>query len=110
MRDLIDARVKLDSRINDLRSIARRIQTPQFEAVYEQATPEMRKEVIQYITLGSKELIQAWYHRCVDSKIIEAMSMRELRSLGSKYKIVNYSRMSRSELIQLIVQKERSVC
>jgi len=90
---------------NSIRSILKRVDSSQFEMLWNQSTEEQRKEVIALIYDGNRHGLRAWMgtHSALKA---EDWGYNQLRDRAKKLGVCNYSRITRDELIQAIMEKE----
>ncbi len=90
---------------NNVRAVLNRVDSAQFEILWKQSTQEQLEEVQKVIYTGDKEGLKKWMktHSALKAEEWGYTRLRDrARALGVK----NYSRITRDELIQEIMEKE----
>lgn len=90
---------------NDIRSILKKVDSAQFEILWKQSTEEQRKEVIKLVYKGNRGGLKKWMERHSALKA-EDWGYNRLRDRAKKLGVKNYSRITRDELVQAIMEKE----
>lgn len=99
--ELVELQVKLHSKLLNLRNIERLLEAPSFERFWDRSNSMIRTFITLYAENGDIESIRSLMQK--DTNIgIEDMCHRQLISLAKIYKILNYSRLTKTELIQSI--------
>lgn len=87
-------------RVLAARAIQRVVDTEDFANYYEKSSG--RETVEQLIISGNKDGLDAWMAACRNEFDFAALSIRELRQLGSKLRVRNYNRIPKTELLREI--------
>lgn len=102
MTSITELRTQILLRVNRLRSLQRMIALPQFEGFWARLTFVERSELMAKI--------QGYSIRELKTKVKEKMdnflSVRELHHEAKKMGILNYSRLSRSELLEALYDSD----
>jgi hypothetical protein len=97
----------LHSRVNDLRSIQRIVESIDFESIYKQATEAQQRIVIELINGGDKDAVQLWMAvQERDRSNIEELPVKELRRLACSLGIAGYHFLPKASLLSSISSKE----
>ena len=93
------------SHTNGVRAMLKKVDSLHFETLWNQSTKEQREEVIQLIHLGNRDGLKEWManHSALKS---EDWGYNRLRDRAKKLGVTNYSRITRNELVQAIMEKE----
>jgi len=74
------------------------LQSPVFSAIWEKSTDDERKEVLEYIHKIDIAALKQWLKG-------KELTVRELRELASHNHVRNYSRLSKTELMDALKEK-----
>ena len=106
MKGLIKLREELHYRVLIFRSIENIVIRPRFTRLWLDSNREKKEEAIELIKLGDKAGIQNWIknHPSLD---LGEKTLTHLRIIGKKIRVKYYARLTQSELISAIIDKER---
>ncbi len=90
---------------NNMRSIALIVEGYEFEDLWNKSTKEQRTEVCKYIETCNKHKVKEWMYSHPTIKA-EDWSFVRLIARAKILRIKNYSRLSRADLVQAIMEKE----
>jgi hypothetical protein len=102
LKDLQDY---MSKKTSDFRSVLNRLDTTDFQSLWEQSTKEQQKEVKTIVMNGDREGLKHWMDTHPALKADDwgyTRLLNRAKTLGVK----NYSRLTRNELIQGILEKE----
>ena len=88
-----------------MRSLETTILQPKFERLWEDSSQQQKDEVATHIIKEDREKLMQWIqnHPSID---LGEKSLRQLRIIGSRLGVKNYSRITIAELIKAIYKKE----
>lgn len=79
------------------------LQSEDFDLAWNTATIKQRKEAYSFITKIQIDELKKWTKSILFN--IDGHTIRELRILASQNHIINYSRMSKEDLISVLTKK-----
>ena len=98
-------RADIHNTVLEARSIYSYVWGDKFGRLWEYATPEEKKNIIQAVNDIDKEALLKWMVR-LSSKEIGDMNCEQLRKLAQEMSIKGYSRMTKIELVSHINQEQ----
>ena len=96
--------MKIRRRALNLRAIDRLTQNPDFVSVWNCATHTRRNELISLIDKIDIELVRIWFEK-TRWITLRNLSKRELIDLARYYRVKNYSRMTKFNLLKELRKK-----
>ena len=90
---------------NSMRAILNKVDSAQFETLWNQSTEEQREEVVKIISDGARNKLKEWMETHPALKA-EDWGYNRLRTRARRLGVKNYSRLTREELIREIMEKE----
>lgn len=99
----IQARVH--HRLLQLRGIELSVFNPKFEQRWEESSDKDREELMKLVDTYDKEGVATWIRNHPAQEYGER-TLKQLHEVAKKLHIVNYSRMSKPELLSAINRKE----
>ena len=98
-------REEVHNKVLLLRSLEATILQPKFERLWTDSSKRQKDEVFEIIKAESKRRLNAWIrnHPSID---LGEKSLRQLRDIGCRLGVQNYSRLTKAELIKAIQDKE----
>ena len=105
MMNLDDVRSELREKVLHHRSLGAIVDSDKFERLWEASDNTQRDVVTLYVQFGYKSKVLEWikHHPSLD---LGEHSLNYLRERGKILRIKNYSRLSKSELINTITKIE----
>jgi len=99
-------REEVHNKVLLLRSLETTILQPKFERLWADSSKRQKDEVFEIIRAESKGRLNAWIrnHPSID---LGEKSLRQLRDIGGRLGVKNYSRITKAELIKAIQEKEK---
>jgi len=105
MKGLVKLREEVHNRAMTFRTIENIVLRPTFTRLWIDSTDEEKEAVEDIITRGDRKQLNQWM-RDHPSVNLGERPFRNLREIGKKLGITNYSRLSRTDLISAIIEKE----
>jgi hypothetical protein len=102
MDQLASIQERLYNDILDLRSIERLVTSKLFRTAWDSVGDEERKSVVYHIDMKDQRSIKLWIRKHNQN----TLSVRELKDIAYQLGIYRYSRLSKNELVQAIMEKE----
>lgn len=115
MRKLIERDIRngedllgyLHHEVLNLRNIEYLVKTELFQSVFDYASPEAKKVVINLISNNDYEGFKRWF-RNQRLKYVETLGVRELRTVAAALKIRNYNTLPKSLLLSEITRANQN--
>lgn len=104
---MIRLQLELHDHILNLRSIENTLQKDFFGRLWEASSEEQRKAVKEIIMRGDKDALARWMESHPDVELGE-MSKNKLIKLAQRLRVLNYSRLDRTELEDAINDKRNA--
>jgi hypothetical protein len=83
------------------------VQSDIFVRTYRSASDDEKDVVWKFVEQGDVRAIKAWIE-CNPTDRLEDRSHRSLKELGRKYAVLNWSRLTKLELVEEIKRKENT--
>ena len=107
MKGLLKLREEVHNRAMKSRTIENIILRPTFTRLWLDSNEKEKKEVVDIVERGDRKELNRWIREHPSLNLGER-PFRNLREIGRKIGIKNYSRLSKTELIAAIIKKETS--
>lgn len=89
----------------NLRAINRLVQNDFFPNLWNRANPEQRQSFEFYVSRCDIESVRGWF-QALRKLDLRDMSHRDLLELCKKYRIPNYSRMQKEDMVRILSERE----
>ena len=100
----IDIQIKHREKVLELRRLDRLIQSDEFSYIWCRVTQKEKDTASFFIWLGEYNHFKKWMQTQLDLGY-KLYSVKDLRTLASKYHVPYYSRKAREELIEALTEK-----
>lgn len=107
VKDIIgfDVQIACHHKLLNYRKQDRLVQSIDFADAWDEANDEQRKVVLKLLKRGRHKAVRNWITTVFDGELWHH-TIHELRAMARKYRIKNYSRLTKHNLIDSIIKEK----